>query len=85
MLLRNMLVVAAILLSPLVQAQDLSLVKQEIRIPRGESRSFEFSTVPQKDHTILLDVMARLDSDTYGGSLYFMKITLNGRVVKAAK
>jgi hypothetical protein len=66
-------------------AQDLEVIKEEVRIPRGETRSFEFTTVPQKDHTILLEVVARLDADTLGGSMFFMKLTLNGRVVTAAK
>lgn len=66
-------------------AEDLTLSKGEVRIPIGQSKTFEFGTVPQKDTTVLLDVLARLDADTYGGSLYFMKIMLNGRLVQAAK
>lgn len=68
-----------------VSAQDLVLSKEDVRIPIGQSKTFEFGTVPQKDTTVLLDVLARLDADTYGGSLYFMKIVLNGRLVQAAK
>ena len=66
-------------------AEDLALTQGEVRIPIGQSKTFEFGTVPQKNTTVLLDVLARLDADTYGGSLYFMKIMLNGRVVQAAK
>lgn len=72
-------------ISTMAIAQDQKITEGEVRIPLGQSRTFEFGTVPQKDHTTLLDVMARLDSDGYGGSLYFMKITLNGHVVNAAK
>jgi hypothetical protein len=66
-------------------AQDLVLSKGEIRIPKGQNRTFEFDLPTQKDAAILLDVLARLDSDRYGGSTYFMKIVLNGQVVGAAK
>lgn len=66
-------------------AQDLEIVKQELRIPRGQTTRLEFTTVPQKDHTVLLDIMARLDSDGLGGSLYFMELTLNGHPVTCAK
>ena len=70
-------------------AGDLPVITQEPRIPQGQSRSFEFGfefgNVAQKDTTVLLDVVARLDSDSFGGSLYFMKLILNGRVVQAAK
>ncbi|MBU0607344.1 MAG: hypothetical protein KKI08_05625 [Armatimonadetes bacterium] len=76
---------ALLILAGVLPAQEYQLVQDEVRIPRGQSRSFEFTTVPQKDHTILLDIMARLDSDGLGGSLYFMKLTLNGHVVQAAK
>ncbi|MDD4017481.1 MAG: hypothetical protein PHV28_06000 [Kiritimatiellae bacterium] len=78
-------VFAVALLSGAASAQDIALSKDEVRIPKGKSMTFEFGTVPQKDTTVLLDVLARLDSDGYGGSLYFMKIVLNGRVVQAAK
>ena len=77
--------VGLLVLAATLHAEEYELVPAEVRIPRGESRSFEFTTVPQKDHTILLDIMARLDSDGLGGSLYFMKLTLNGHVVQAAK
>ncbi len=78
-------VALTLIVATVAYAQDYELIQQEVRIPRGETRSFEFTTVPQKDHTILLDVIARLDSDGLGGSLYFMKLTLNGRIVSAAK
>lgn len=66
-------------------ADDIPIIKEETRIPRGETKRFEFGTVPQRDTTILLDVVSRLDSKGFGGSMYFLKITLNGRVVQAAK
>lgn len=65
--------------------EDLNLSASELRIPRGESRRLEFGTVPQKDTTVLLDLVARLDSDGLGGSMLFMKIVLNGHVVRLAK
>ncbi|MBM4079063.1 MAG: hypothetical protein FJ278_05130, partial [Planctomycetes bacterium] len=68
-----------------VLADEIRVIKDEVRIPRGETRWFEFGTVPQRDTTVLLDVESRLDSAGFGGSMYFMKLTLNGRMVKAAK
>jgi hypothetical protein len=66
-------------------AQDIKLNQEEIRIPQGQTLQLDFSTVPQMNHTILLDIIARLDSDTMGGSLYFMALKLNGKVVGSAK
>ena len=66
-------------------AQDIVLTKEEVRIPLGQSRTFDFGTVRQKDTTVLLDVLTRIDTDTFGGSSEFMKLVLNGRVVQAAK
>ena len=69
----------------LLHADEIQVIPQEVRIPRGQTRSFDFRTVPQKDTTVLLDVQTRLDATGFGGSMYFMRLTLNGRVVKAAK
>jgi hypothetical protein len=69
----------------LAGAQEYQLNQQELRIARGENLALDFGTVPQKDHTILLDIIARLDSDGLGGSLYFMALALNGQVVDSAR
>ncbi|MCX6910971.1 MAG: hypothetical protein NTY01_23415 [Verrucomicrobia bacterium] len=78
-----------LLLPPLLVAKvlagEIAVVREETRIPLGQTRSFEFGTLPQKDTTVLLDVSSRLDAKGFGGSMYFMKLTLNGRVVNAAK
>lgn len=66
-------------------AADIAVIKEETRILLGETRAFEFGTVPQKDMTVLLDVTSRLDAAGLGGSMYFLKMTLNGHVVNAAK
>lgn len=66
-------------------ADEIQVIPQETRIPRGQTRSFDFGTVPQKDTTVLLTVQARLDAAAFGGSMYFMKLALNGHVVQAAK
>ncbi len=68
-----------------VAAGEIAVVREEVRIPIGQTRSFEFGTLPQKDTTVLLDVSSRLDSKGFGGSSYFIKLALNGRVVNAAK
>jgi hypothetical protein len=65
--------------------EETAVIKTEVRILPNESKSFDFGTVPQKDTTVLLDVFSRLDSKGFGGSMYFMKIVLNGHPVKAAK
>ena len=68
-----------------VYAEELSVINQEVRIPKGESKRFNFGTVPQMNTTVLLDIMTRQDSDGCGGSMYFMKLSLNGRPITAAK
>lgn len=74
-----------VLMASLASCQELQLVPQELRIPRGQTARLEFGTLPQKDHTITLDIMARLDADGLGGSSYFMRLVLNGRPVESAK
>ncbi|MCX6901087.1 MAG: hypothetical protein NT105_20625 [Verrucomicrobia bacterium] len=81
-------IVALVLLPLLVTrvcAAEIAVVREETRIPLGQTRSFEFGTLPQKDTTVLLDVSSRFDAKGFGGSMYFMKLMLNGRVVNAAK
>ena len=73
------------LLAARVFAVDIAVIREETRIAPGETRGFDFGTLPQKDTTILLDVTSRLDCKGLGGSMYFLKLTLNGRVVNAAK
>ncbi|MFA6563265.1 MAG: hypothetical protein WCV00_15250 [Verrucomicrobiia bacterium] len=81
--------VVALFLLPLLVARvfagEIAVVREETRISLGQARSFEFGTLPQKDTTVLLDVTSRFDAKGFGGSMYFMKLTLNGRVVNAAK
>lgn len=69
----------------LLFAGDIPVITAETRIPRGETRRFEFGTVPQKDTTVLLELQTRLDAGGLGGSMYFLKLTLNGHVIRAAK
>ncbi|MBI3922938.1 MAG: hypothetical protein HY318_16070 [Armatimonadetes bacterium] len=66
-------------------AEEIAVVKAETRVPLGETKRFEFGTVPQRDTTVLLEVFSRLDAKDFGGSMYFMKVVLNGHVVQAAK
>jgi hypothetical protein len=66
-------------------AGEIVIVREETRVLIGQTRSFEFGTLQQKDTTVLLDVSSRFDATGFGGSMYFMKLTLNGRVVNAAK
>ncbi len=73
------------LLAVCVSATDITVIPEETRLAPGETRGFDFGTLPQKDTTLLLDVTSRLDAQGFGGSMYFLKITLNGRVVNSAK
>jgi len=66
-------------------AADIEVIKEAVRIPLGESRAFEFGTVPQKDTTVTLEVTARMDFPTASGSSMFMEMVLNDREIKAAK
>lgn len=66
-------------------AKDVVLSKNEIRIPIGQSQTFDLGTLPQKDTTVLIDILARLDFHDHAGSNYSMKIVLNGHLVNAAK
>lgn len=74
-----------LLTASLASCQELQLVPEGLRIPRGQTARLEFGTLPQKDHTITLDIMARLDADGLGGSSYFMRLTLNGKPVLSAR
>ncbi len=82
---RVLLALSVLVVAPLASCQELQLVPQELRIPRGQTVRLEFGTLPQKDHTITLDIMARIDADGLGGSSYFMRLTLNGRPVQSAR
>ena len=68
-----------------VRAADINVITRETRIPLGESRAFEFGTVPQKDTTVTLEVTARMDFPSLSGSSMFMSMTLNDRPVTGAK
>jgi hypothetical protein len=65
--------------------EDVVLSRGELRIPAGKSVSFDLGTLPQRESTVLLDLLARSDAEGYGGSNYLMKISLNGRVIGAAR
>jgi len=66
-------------------AVEIDVITQETRIPPGETRAFEFGTVPQRDTTVTLEIAARLDYRALSGSSMFMELKLNSRAVGAAK
>jgi hypothetical protein len=66
-------------------AQEIEVAPAGTRIARGQTQRFEFGTVPQKDTTVTLEISSRLDAKSFGGSMYFLKLKLNGRDVNAAK
>jgi len=61
------------------------VVARENAIPLGETRAFEFGTVPQRDTTVTLEIVARMDYPSTSGSSMFMRLTLNGQEIRAAK
>lgn len=66
-------------------AAEVPVIPEETAIPPGETRTFEFGTLPQADTTILLEVTARLNAKAFAGSMFFLDMRLNGKEVKAAK
>ena len=82
---RSMPLALCLAVGSMAQAADIPVIDRPTRIPVGETCSFEFGTVPQLNTTVLLDITSRLDSDGFGGSMYFLKVVLNGRLVTAAK
>src|SRR5690606_25457672 len=74
-----------LMMGQIVHADEIVLVDAPVRIPVGQTQTFEFGTVPQLDTTVLLKIHSRLDSTGLGGSMFFMRIRLNGRDVQAAK
>ena len=79
------LVLLLALAVPAARAVEIPLAQNQVAIPLGQTRAFEFGTVPQAGTTVLLEVEARLDAKGLGGSMFFMKLTLNGHEVKAAR
>ena len=61
------------------------MIKQEQRIPPGQTAAFEFGNVPQRDTTVLLRVTARLHLARPSGSMYFLNMELNGREIRPAR
>lgn len=67
------------------RAGELAIVNKETSIPPQQSRQFEFGNVPQQDTTVLLEITARIHFRSLSGSSFFMKLSLNGRPVEAAR
>ncbi|NLF69479.1 MAG: hypothetical protein GX575_10545 [Candidatus Anammoximicrobium sp.] len=68
-----------------LDAEELRLIEQEQRIPPGQTAAFDFGTVPQRDTTVLLRVTARLHLAAPAGSMYFLRMELNGREIQPAR
>jgi hypothetical protein len=71
--------------TPGAGADELPVISEETVIARGQTSSFEFGNVPQNETTVLLEVTSRLDSESFGGSNFFLRMELNGKEVNAAK
>ena len=74
-----------VLIVPAARAIEVPLLQEQAAIPLGQTRAFEFGTLPQAGTTVLLEIEARLDAKGLGGSMFFMKLTLNGHEIKAAR
>lgn len=79
-----LLFVAVCLCAPAV-AEELRLIQGEQRIGPGQTAAFEFGNVAQRDTTVLLRVTARLHLARPSGSMYFLKMDLNGREIRPAR
>lgn len=81
----GMALVVLMLLGQAAHADEIPVINAPVRIPVGQTHTFDFGTVPQRNTTVLLKISSRLDSDGLGGSMFFMRIRLNGHDVQAAK
>ncbi len=79
------LAAVAIMVGLTTAGADIRIITNPVRIPRGQTKRFEFGTVPQKGTTVLLTVLSRLDAPGLAGSTHLMRIVLNGRLVKPAR
>lgn len=78
---------AVLLTTNAVRADTISLVSETrpLVIPLSQTREVQFGTVPQANTTVLLKIKSRMDYKELSGSLHFLRLTLNGRVVEPAK
>lgn len=60
---------------------EIALVSGEVAIAPGQSRAFDFGTLPQQGHTIRLEILARVHTDKPSGSNFLMRLELNGHDV----
>ncbi|OGV64403.1 MAG: hypothetical protein A3K19_09585 [Lentisphaerae bacterium RIFOXYB12_FULL_65_16] len=82
---RSCMCLALLAAAVVLRAEEIPLAKEELKVPAGGTVNLEFGTVPQQDTTVLLEIVSRLDSKGMGGSMFFLKLTLNGRDVLAAR
>jgi len=66
-------------------AGEIAVIRDETTIPPGQSRRFEFGTVAQRDTTVLLEVVARVQTERPSGSNYLLKMSLNSQVIGPAR
>ncbi len=68
-------------------AKTIDMVQEQnaVTIPRQQTQEFQFSTVPQANTTVLLKIKSRMNLPALSGSLFFMKLTLNGYDIKPYK
>jgi hypothetical protein len=66
-------------------AANITVIKEPVAIPAGQTREFDFGTVPQAGTTVLLKIRSRINSKSLAGSWMVMKVELNGHEVQAQK
>lgn len=73
----------SLLQTPARDAADL--LEGPLRIPPGESQSFPFEAGRSADAKTLVEVTSRIDAPSLSGSLFVLKVRVNGRDVDAGK
>ena len=79
--------VIALLIVNTVHAEKTTLVDKgkPVVIPFSTTHEFQFGQTAQAQKTILLKIKSRMDTSGLGGSMYFLKIVVNGHEVMPNK
>ena len=79
--------VIALLMVNTALAKTITLVSKgkSVVIPFSTTHKFQFGQLSPANKTILLKIKSRMDTTGLGGSLHFLKITVNGQLVNPNK
>jgi hypothetical protein len=80
-------VLAVLTVAGAVCAETISVVneKSPAVIPYSQSQEFQLPMLTQANTTVLLRIKSRMDFNSLGGSMHFMRLTLNGHDVLPTK